>query len=136
MNVNYFHAEPGFIFFLQNTADSDHPALYLIRIHTVFISACKYMQLKTDKKLGESQCIVYKIIQSIISKETHHTFMHAHTPTHNLWFWPKRPPLAFSLAATSVAEMSYAEMSMAEMSYIQYGTVTSVFLSLQLQVIN
>ena len=32
--------------------------------------------------------------------------MHAHTPTHNLWFWPKRPPLAFSLAETSVAEMS------------------------------
>ena len=23
-----------------------------------------------------------------------HTFMHAHTPTPNLWFWPKRPPLA------------------------------------------
>ena len=36
----------------------------------------------------------------------HHTFMHAHTPTHNLWIWPKRPPLAFSLAETSVAEMS------------------------------
>ena len=32
--------------------------------------------------------------------------MHAHTPTHNLWFWPKRPPLAFSVAETSVAEMS------------------------------
>ena len=28
------------------------------------------------------------------------------TPTHNLWFWPKRPPLAFSVAETSVAEMS------------------------------
>ena len=35
----------------------------------------------------------------------HHTFIHAHTPTHNLWFWPKRPPLAFSMAETSVAEM-------------------------------
>ena len=33
--------------------------------------------------------------------------MHAHTPTHNLWLWPKRPPLAFSVAETSVAEMSY-----------------------------
>ena len=27
----------------------------------------------------------------------HHTFMHAHTPTHNLRLWPKRPPLAFSV---------------------------------------
>ena len=36
----------------------------------------------------------------------HHTFIHAHTPTHNLWFWPKRPPLAFSMAEMSVAEMS------------------------------
>ena len=36
----------------------------------------------------------------------HHTFMHAHTPTHNLWLWPKRPPLAFFVAETSVAEMS------------------------------
>ena len=36
----------------------------------------------------------------------HDTFMHAHTPTHNLWFWPKRPPMAFSVAETSVAEMS------------------------------
>ena len=36
----------------------------------------------------------------------HHTFMHAHMPTHNLWFWPKRPPLTFSVAETSVAEMS------------------------------
>ena len=44
VNVNYFHAEPGFIFFLQNTADPDQPAPYLIRIHNVFISACKYMQ--------------------------------------------------------------------------------------------
>ena len=44
MNVNYFHAEPGFIFFLQNTEDPDQPAPYLIRIYTVFISACKYMQ--------------------------------------------------------------------------------------------
>ena len=26
--------------------------------------------------------------------------------THNLWLWPKRPPLAFSVAETSVAEMS------------------------------
>ena len=32
--------------------------------------------------------------------------MYAHTQTHNLWFWPKRPPLAFSVAETSVAEMS------------------------------
>ena len=31
--------------------------------------------------------------------------MHAHTPTHNLWLCPKRPPLAFSVAVTSVAEM-------------------------------
>ena len=35
-----------------------------------------------------------------------HAFMHAHTPTHNLWLWPKRPPLAFSVAEMSVAEMS------------------------------
>ena len=32
--------------------------------------------------------------------------MHALTPTHNLWLWPKRPPLAFSVAEMSVAEMS------------------------------
>ena len=32
--------------------------------------------------------------------------MHAHTPTHNLWLWPKRPPLAFSLAEMSTAQMS------------------------------
>ena len=64
MNDNYFHAEPGFIIFLQNTANPDQPAPYLIRIHTVFISACKYMQFKN---LGEMQCTVYKIIQSIIS---------------------------------------------------------------------
>ena len=32
--------------------------------------------------------------------------MHAHTLTHNIWLWPKRPPLAFSVAETSVAEMS------------------------------
>ena len=34
-----------------------------------------------------------------------HICMHT-PPTHNLWFWPKRPPLAFSVAETSVAEMS------------------------------
>ena len=32
--------------------------------------------------------------------------MHAHTPTQNLWWWPKRPPSAFSVAEMSVAEMS------------------------------
>ena len=31
----------------------------------------------------------------------HHTFMHAHTLTHNLWFWLKCPPLAFSVAEMS-----------------------------------
>ena len=36
----------------------------------------------------------------------HHTLMHAHTQTHILWFWPKRPPSAFSVAEMSVAEMS------------------------------
>ena len=36
----------------------------------------------------------------------HHTLMHAHTPTHNLCLWPKRPPLAFSVTEASVAEMS------------------------------
>ena len=25
----------------------------------------------------------------------------AHTPTHNLWLWPKRPPLTFSVAEMS-----------------------------------
>ena len=30
--------------------------------------------------IGSNTCIVYKIIQSIISYEMHHTFMHAHTP--------------------------------------------------------
>ena len=51
--------------------------------------------------------------------------MHAHTPTHNLWLWPKRPPLAFSVAETSVAETSVAEMSVAEMSYIRHTGVWS-----------
>ena len=32
--------------------------------------------------------------------------MHTHTPTHNLWFWSKRPLLAFSVAEMSMAEMS------------------------------
>ena len=50
------------------------------------------------------------------------TYMES-TPTHNLWFWPKRLPLAFSVAETSVAKMSgaetsVAETSVAEMSYI------------------
>ena len=36
----------------------------------------------------------------------HHTFMHTHTPIHNLRLWPKCPPLAFSMAEMSVAEMS------------------------------
>ena len=27
--------------------------------------------------------------------------MHAQTPTHSLWLWPKRPPLAFSVAEMS-----------------------------------
>ena len=72
MNVYYFHAEPEFIFFLQNTADPDQSAPYLIRTHIVFISACKlyiYMihAIITDTNLGEIQCIVYKVILSIIS---------------------------------------------------------------------
>ena len=46
--------------------------------------------------------------------------MHAQTPTHNLWLWPKRPPLAFSVAETSVAEMFVAEMS-----YIRHTVVWS-----------
>ena len=53
MNVYYFHAEPGFIFFLQNTADPDQPAPFLIRTHTVYISACKYMQFNNRLNLGE-----------------------------------------------------------------------------------
>ena len=31
--------------------------------------------------------------------------MYAHTLTHNLWLWPKRPPLAFFVAKMSMAEM-------------------------------
>ena len=34
-----------------------------------------------------------------------HLCMHT-SQTPNLWFWPKRPPSAFSVAETSVAEMS------------------------------
>ena len=86
--------------------------IQIIQLHTgsgstlfssLLVNTCS---LITDKNLGEIQCIVYKIIQSIISQEMHHTFKHVHTSTHNLWFWPKRPPLAFSVAETSVAEMS------------------------------
>ena len=50
MNVNYFHAVPGFIFFLQNTVDPDQPAPYLIRTHTVFVNTYR---LITDTNLGE-----------------------------------------------------------------------------------
>ena len=36
------------------------------------------------------------------------TLLCIHTSqTQNLWLWPKRPPLAFSVAETSVAEMSW-----------------------------
>ena len=35
----------------------------------------------------------------------HQTFMHTHTPTHNLRLWPKRPPLAFSVAEMSVTDL-------------------------------
>ena len=59
MNVNYFHAEPGFIFFLQNTADPGS-ALF----SSLLVNICS---LITDKNLGEVHCKVYKIIQSIIS---------------------------------------------------------------------
>ena len=62
MNVYYFHAIPVFIFFLQNTGDPDQPAPYLFS--SLLVDTCS---LITDKKLGEIQCIVYKIIQSIIS---------------------------------------------------------------------
>ena len=34
-----------------------------------------------------------------------------HTPNPKFMIWPKCPPLAFSMAETSVAEMSVAEMS-------------------------
>ena len=68
-------------------------------LSSLLVNTCS---LITDTNLGEIQCIVYKIIQSIM----HHTFMHAHTPTQNLWLWPKRPPLAFSVSETIVAEMS------------------------------
>ena len=55
MNVNYIHAEPGFIFFLQNTADRDQPAPYLIRIHTVLSLVVNTYSLITDTNLGEIQ---------------------------------------------------------------------------------
>ena len=60
MNVIYFHAEPGFIFFLQNTADPDQP--YTL-FSSLLVNTCS---LITDKNLVEILCIVYKIIQSII----------------------------------------------------------------------
>ena len=55
---------------------------------------------------------VHKNSQTIICQtlEMHHMFMKAHTPTHNLWLWPKRPPLAYSVAEMPVAEMSGFEM--------------------------
>ena len=64
MNVYYLHAEPGFIFFLQNTADPDQLAPYLIRTHTVFIPACKYMQFNNWYKFGRNKVYMYMIIQS------------------------------------------------------------------------
>ena len=47
----------------------------------------------------------------------HHTFMHVHTPTNNLWLWPKRPPLAFSVAEMSVAEMYGPKRSRLKLRY-------------------
>ena len=106
MNVNYFHAEPGFMFFFK-TLQIQISQLPTLSGSTLFSSLLvNTCSLITDENLGEIQYIVYKINRSIISKEMHHTFIHAHTLTHNLRFWPKRPPLAFSVAETSVAEMS------------------------------
>ena len=39
--------------------------------------------------------------------------------TQNLWLWPKRPHMAFSVTETSVAEMSVAEMSEHRVSYVE-----------------
>ena len=108
MNVNYFHAEPGFMFSSKHCRSRSDSSLHVPYqdphcSSSLLVNTCS---LITDENLGEIQCIVYKINRSIISKEMHQTFIHAHTPTHNFRFWPKRPPLAFSVAETSMAEMS------------------------------
>ena len=50
--------------------------------------------------------IWFQTIMKCITHLCMHTFQ-----TQNLWFWPKRPPSAFSMAETSVAETSVAEIS-------------------------
>ena len=67
MNVNYFHAEPGVIFFSSKHCRSrsasslpDQDPLFSF----LLVNTCS---LITDKNLVEILCIVYKIIQSIIS---------------------------------------------------------------------
>ena len=87
--------------FLQNSADPDQPAPYLIRTQTVFISACKYMALNKHLKFGRNIVYMYMIIQTIMSLEMHHSFMQVQTPTTiygfgrnvHLWHfpWPKCP---------------------------------------------
>ena len=46
----------------------------------------------------------------------HHAFMHAHTPTHNLWLWLNRPPLAFYVAEMSGPKRPPLAFYVAEMS--------------------
>ena len=86
MSVYYFHAEPGFIFFSFKTLQIQISHLPPWSGPTLFSSLLvNTCSLITDKNLGEIQCIVYKTISQLhcISEEMHHTFMHAHIPTHN-----------------------------------------------------
>ena len=67
MNVNYFHDEPGFIFFFK-TLQIQISQLPTWSGFTLFSSLIvNTCSLIADKNLGEIQSIVYKIIQLIIS---------------------------------------------------------------------
>ena len=53
--------------------------------------------------------------------------------THNLWLWPKHPPLAFSVAETSVAEMSGPKRPRPKCPWPKCPTFVAIGISTQLQ---
>ena len=62
------------------------------------------MLLKHSYKTGKIQYTVKP--KKCITHVCMNTCMES-TPTHNLWLWPKRPPLVFLVAETFVAEMAW-----------------------------
>ena len=60
------------------------------------------MLLKHNYKTGK---ILFTVKPKKLITHMHENTCMESTLTHNLWLWPKRPPLVFSVAETSVAEM-------------------------------